>query len=82
MKFINKHYLDVTKVGTTRTTRKFLIFPRRFGNETRWLESADMVERVTECGSTHNFVSYVWREIGFADKQEHAIQLLNPPSVE
>ena len=47
--------------------RKFLLFPRSFESKTtRWLEYADIVERVeTVLGSSQY---YKWVEIGFADE--------------
>lgn len=56
--------------GETRIVRKFLIIPRTFNGERRWLESADIVERVDKFNdwSTPAGTPYLnWVEIGFAD---------------
>lgn len=58
------------KEGQTRTRRKFLLIPRSFDGETRWLEFAKIREDyvqylvVEEWGP--DFV-YGWCETGFAD---------------
>jgi len=58
-------------VGNRRTKRKFLLWPRTFGGETRWLEWALVLE---EYVLYPDFVgvpspSPCWEEIGFAEEE-------------
>ncbi len=72
MKFENKYTLK-SQLGQTRTVRKFLLWPRSFeSTHTRWLEYADIVERVdgVDVGGSSEWgnITYMWCEIGFADE--------------
>lgn len=71
MRLRSKYYLR-DRLGETRIRRKFLLWPRRFRRKHwRWLEYADVVEKVTEVdmGGTMEWGnhSYQWCEVGFAD---------------
>lgn len=57
--------------GEERVVRKFLLWPRGFeAKEWRWLEWADLVEKVTkiDVGGSMQWGCYAWKwvEIGFA----------------
>lgn len=52
---------------TRRTRRKFLLLPRTFGRETRWLEYANIVEEFQSCPDA-NWSSFdAWVEVDFED---------------
>ena len=75
---------EFPKVGTRRTVRKFLWFPRWFSyfvghKEIRWLCFTEMVEEVYEktvwCegpmgGANCRTGEYGWGEIGFAEARK------------
>jgi hypothetical protein len=65
MKWFDIDY-DALK-GTLRVVRKFLICPRRWGRESRWLEYADIVEQFTPSWPCKECRQGYWKEIGFAD---------------
>lgn len=53
-------------IGDTRIVRKFLLLPRHFGRDWRWLEYADIVERYKY---VNGFLGREvdWEEVDFAD---------------
>ena len=70
MKFRSKYYLK-DREGEERIVTKFLLFPRRFeSNKWRWLERADIIERVckVDVGGSMEWGNYSWKweEVGFA----------------
>ena len=50
--------------GERRFVRRFLWFPKRIGNETRWLESAAWNEEYIELNSGEKY----WRAINWVDR--------------
>ena len=61
---------ETARVGTRRTTRVFLYFPRTVGNETRWMEEASILQ---ECQlGPDPFVqgldSLRWVDLAWAEK--------------
>lgn len=36
------------KIGDTRVVRKFLLFPKSLSGETRWLEKANIIQKLIE----------------------------------
>lgn len=59
------------EVGDTRVRRKFLLFPRRFGRDWRWLEFADIVEEFCDGAWTE---PCFWTEKDFADNRTKCIE--------
>ena len=56
------------KPKDTRVKRKFLIIPRTFNGETRWLEFANIKEEYCEFVDFGDCVpGWGWCEMGFAD---------------
>lgn len=53
-------------LGDTRTVRKFLLLPRHFGRDWRWLEYADIVERYKYISGLIDTYAG-WEEVDFAD---------------
>ena len=59
--------------GETRIVRKFLILPRKFGNDFRWMEYVDILEEVQEVYDAEFGIINVWLEwveVGFAFGEE------------
>jgi hypothetical protein len=54
------------KTGTQRVVRRFLLLPRRFDNETRWLEYANIREEY-QLRYYETTLYSDWHEVGFAD---------------
>lgn len=75
MKWYKKNY----KNGEFRIKRKkFLIFPKRIGNEYRWLECASIVQRYHQ--SQHPYYdSSGWEDYGFIPASEKDIELGTTP---
>jgi len=68
MQFKSSYFLK-DRLGEQRIVRKFLLIPRTFGSKrTRWLERADILEKVKECYGEWGEREYRWIEIGFADE--------------
>ena len=67
---LSSKYTLKHREGETRIVTKFLLFPRCFGGQTRWLEKADIVEEVKkiDVGGSMEWGNYAWRwhEIAFA----------------
>lgn len=77
MRWNSHRYFLKDRVGETRIRRKFLIIPCRFFSKRwRWLEYADVVEKICEVdvGGHDEWGGYAyhWVEIGFADELEDA----------
>lgn len=58
-----------TPVGTKRHRRVFLLFSKTWGNETRWLEMATLLEEYTEVWSVGRGTRNRWMFRGFVDKE-------------
>lgn len=52
--------------GDTRVKRKFLILPRQFGRDWRWLEFADIIEELCDGSFTE---PCFWVEKDFVDNR-------------
>ena len=52
------------KLEDRRIVKKFLLFPRTYGRDWRWLEWADVIEIFTTGG-----LSCFWKEIDWADNR-------------
>lgn len=52
--------------GDREIVRRFLLFPKRIGNEVRWLEFANILVEYKITGSFEGFRAY-WDEIKFVD---------------
>lgn len=69
MRFINKH----PTLGDRRHKSSFLLFPKRIGKETRWLERATWTQEwITEWRYGHGAVPIrfqvdLWRNIMWSD---------------
>lgn len=59
------------EVGDTRIRRKFLLLPRQFGRDWRWLEFADIIEEFTNGGWTE---PCFWSEKDFVDNRTKYIE--------
>ena len=69
MKFGCTQNILKDKLSEKRTVRKFLLFPRSFESKTtRWLEYANIVERVEIIPDANWCSHYGWVEKGFADE--------------
>jgi len=67
MKFKNRNLRR--REGETRVVKKFLLIPRMFNSEYgRWLEYANIVERVMCVRDLNCEPEWKWIEIGFADE--------------
>ncbi len=57
--------------GNERVVTKFLLFPRTFEEEHRWLQKAAITERVIkqDIGGSDQwgYYKWVWAEVGFAN---------------
>ena len=47
-------------VGTTREVSKYVIFPKRIGDETRFLERAQYQERLECVGGKNSWKATLW----------------------
>ncbi|MES9681768.1 hypothetical protein ABWK22_02385 [Gottfriedia acidiceleris] len=69
MRFINKS--ELLQVGQRRVVRKFLWFPVKLSNETRWLEHANIeqVVRNIDVGGSMEWGNYkkMWRNLAWAE---------------
>ena len=70
----NSRYSLMSREGETRIHRKFLLMPRQFDEgKWRWLEYADIIERVCKVDSGGSMVwgawSWKWCEVRFADEE-------------
>lgn len=59
------------EIGDTRVVRKFLILPRHFGRDRRWLEYADIVEKYF---SEDIYEPALWHEVDFTDNRTKHIE--------
>lgn len=72
MRFNNRFTLK-SREGEQRIVKKFLFFPRNFGQSvTRWLETANIIEEVQMVEiigflNICNTYSWKWIEVGFYD---------------
>ena len=69
--------------GQTRTVKKFLWWPRTFGRDSRWLETANIVEKVEDLpsgGSGSWESTLTWCEIDFADNRTKHIEAMEQSS--
>jgi len=74
MKWKSKEYLK-DREGEERVVSKFLLFPRRLGGkEWRWMERANILERVTKYddGGHDTWGDYAWRwvEVVFVNTED------------
>ena len=53
-------------VGDRRIARRFLLFPRAYGRDWRWLEWADIIEEFSVGGLCE---SCFWQEVDWADNR-------------
>lgn len=74
MRLRNRQYLR-PRAGETRVVRKFLWFPKSFGGGvTRWLESADILQRIEQTAPPRlkrHLHIYEWADVGFNDLRDH-----------
>ena len=65
-------------LGTIRTRRKFLWFPRQYGRDCRWLEYAEVQEvfRVVHGGGLREPSWVEWSEFDFNDNRTENIQYI------
>ena len=49
------------RVGDIRILRRFLFLPLRIGDETRWLEIADIVQELVTAGNPLDPPHYRWK---------------------
>ena len=55
--------------GESRIVKKFLLIPRKFDDETRWLEYAYILESVRDVSSiSERSPNFKWRELAFSDE--------------
>jgi len=68
MIYKTKAYLK-DREGEERVVRKFLLWPRRFGNEKlgRWMEYAWIREKVQLFHDDYEGDAWKWHEVGFYD---------------
>ncbi len=69
----NKRYGLKDRLGEQRTRRRFMWWPTRFGTgSVRWLEWADVIERVVKCdvggSDCWGEFAYCWVGVGFEDE--------------
>lgn len=57
------HRKDSPKVGDVRIRERFLWFPKRIGNEVRWLEKAKYSEQLFSCWTDLEWVAKQWIDI-------------------
>ena len=82
----NSDYALKDQEGEERIVRKFLLLPRQFGEgkHYRWLEYADIVERVLQCdvggSSQWGYYAWKWCEVGFADDPQSIPERPRPSS--
>ena len=71
MRWRKRTFSVKSREGETRVIQKFLLCPRCYNDDCRWLEFALMLERVERIDISDNddWSKYVWKwiEIGFAN---------------
>lgn len=71
MRFKSRYALKAQE-GQTRIIRKFLFLPHQFNDsDWRWLEYADIVERIEKVNIGYYYPDYAWKwcEVAFADEE-------------
>lgn len=70
--------------GSRRIVTKFLLWPRCFGRDWRWLEFANIVEEYREniLGLTEMGPSHIWNEVDFEDNRTQYIERLEEDMLE